>query len=87
MKQVLSKVTSKGQVTIPVEVRHVLGISPNDKIAFVIENNQVQLRRTGSVTDQTAGIFKGSGPVRSVEELRELAEQAIAEDVMERMGG
>ncbi len=36
MQQIISTVTSKGQVTIPVEVRRYLGLKTNDKIAFVI---------------------------------------------------
>lgn len=36
-KAIYSTVTSKGQVTIPVEIRKHLGITTNDKIAFVIQ--------------------------------------------------
>ena len=38
MKEIISSITSKGQVTIPVEVRRHLGIVANDKIAFVIDS-------------------------------------------------
>jgi antitoxin PrlF len=38
MKEVLSTLTSKGQVTIPKEVRRHLGLKTRDKIAFVIED-------------------------------------------------
>ncbi|MBI2864482.1 MAG: type II toxin-antitoxin system PrlF family antitoxin [Chloroflexi bacterium] len=37
MKEILSTITSKGQVTIPAEVRRHLGVNTHDKIAFVIE--------------------------------------------------
>ncbi len=37
MKEIISTITSKGQVTIPAEVRKYLGIKTNDKIAFVID--------------------------------------------------
>ena len=37
MKEILSTITSKGQVTIPVEVRRHLGVAKRDKIAFVLE--------------------------------------------------
>ena len=37
MKEIISSITSKGQVTIPVEVRRHLGVTVNDKIAFVID--------------------------------------------------
>ncbi len=35
-KEIYSTITSKGQVTIPVEVRKHLGVATNDKIAFII---------------------------------------------------
>lgn len=36
-KEIQSTITSKGQVTIPIQVRKFLGIGTNDKIAFVIK--------------------------------------------------
>ena len=37
-----AKVMSKGQVTIPKDVREILGISSGDRITFVVENISVQ---------------------------------------------
>ena len=37
MKEILSTITSKGQVTIPAEVRRHLKLGTRDKIAFVLE--------------------------------------------------
>ena len=37
MTEIISTITSKGQVTIPAEVRRHLGLKRNDKLAFVIE--------------------------------------------------
>ncbi len=41
MKEIISTLTSKGQVTIPAEVRKYLGIETNDKVAFVIDDGGV----------------------------------------------
>ena len=38
-----AKVMSKGQVTIPKDVREILGISRGDRITFVVENGNVRL--------------------------------------------
>ena len=38
-----AKVMSKGQVTIPKDVRKILGISSGDRITFVVENGTVRL--------------------------------------------
>jgi len=41
MKEFISTVKSKGQLTIPAEIRKYLGITTNDKIAFVIDDGGV----------------------------------------------
>ena len=42
------RVTSKGQVTIPQEVRQKLGIKPGTDVEFVQENGNVILRKIES---------------------------------------
>lgn len=37
----LAKLTSKGQVTIPIEIREKLGLQKGDKILFVEENGRI----------------------------------------------
>lgn len=45
MKEIVSTITSKGQVTIPAEVRRRLGVGSRDKIVFAIdERGEVQIR-------------------------------------------
>jgi antitoxin PrlF len=39
------RVTSKGQVTIPQDIRKTLGIAPASEVEFVREGNRVWLRR------------------------------------------
>lgn len=39
------RVTSKGQVTIPLDIRDALGIAPSSEIEFVREGNRVWLRK------------------------------------------
>ena len=36
----LSKLTSKGQATIPAEIRHALHLKSGDRITFVIQDNK-----------------------------------------------
>lgn len=38
-----AKVMSKGQVTIPKDVRDVLGVTNGDRITFVVENGSVHI--------------------------------------------
>lgn len=39
-----SKITSKGQTTIPVAVRRALGVNPGDEISFVVHDHGVSVR-------------------------------------------
>ncbi|MCD7889893.1 MAG: AbrB/MazE/SpoVT family DNA-binding domain-containing protein [Oscillospiraceae bacterium] len=38
-----AKVMSKGQVTIPKDVREVLGVSNGDRVTFIVEGNTVRM--------------------------------------------
>lgn len=38
-----AKVMAKGQVTIPKDVRNVLGVSNGDKVSFIVDGNTVRI--------------------------------------------
>ena len=38
-----AKVMAKGQVTIPKDIRRVLGVSSGDRVSFIVEGNTVRL--------------------------------------------
>jgi AbrB family looped-hinge helix DNA binding protein len=60
-------VTSKGQVTIPIEVRQALGIEPHDKVECVIEDEGVRLRKRPSIRE-LAGSLPPLPPGMSVDD-------------------
>jgi AbrB family looped-hinge helix DNA binding protein len=39
-----SPISSKGQVTIPLEIRHRLGVDAGDRIEFVVEEDRTVIR-------------------------------------------
>ncbi len=39
-----STISSKGQITIPLEIRHRLGLNEGDHVEFVIQNDQTIMR-------------------------------------------
>jgi antitoxin PrlF len=51
----ITTLTSKGQVTIPKEIRDELGLKPSDKIMFSLENGHVTLRRVYPALEDVAG--------------------------------
>ena len=84
IKDRIGVVTRKGQVTLPAEVRNSLGLRQGDKVIFRLQDDQVMVKRTESVVSATAGVFKSDRPALTAEELRVVAEEAIAEEVAER---
>jgi AbrB family looped-hinge helix DNA binding protein len=39
-----AKVTSKGQITIPIEIRRALGVGPGDRVVFDDDSGNVHVR-------------------------------------------
>lgn len=74
--------TSKGQTTIPKEIREFLGIGPGDKLDFVVESDgRVILRPATLDVRQLRGMLKRSG--RKAVTLVEM-DKAIAAGVARR---
>ena len=74
--------TSKGQTTIPKEIREFLGIGPGDKLDFVVESDgRVILRPATLDVRQLRGMLKRSG--RKTVTLEEM-DKAIAAGVARR---
>lgn len=48
-----AKVMSKGQITIPKDVREILGVSCGDRVTFVVENGNVKLINSAVYAMQT----------------------------------
>lgn len=56
--------TSKGQTTIPKEIRDYLSLEPGDRIEFLVQDNVVVLRAaTRKVTDLKGFLRKPAKPV------------------------
>lgn len=45
LREIAMRITSKGQVTIPVEIRERLGLLPNSEVEFEVEGNAVRIRK------------------------------------------
>jgi AbrB family looped-hinge helix DNA binding protein len=66
-----STLTSKGQVTIPAEVRRRLGLRPGDHVGFVIEGDAIRLVRKETHIEAAFGICNTDASV-SLEEMEQI---------------
>jgi antitoxin PrlF len=75
-----AKVTSKGQITIPKEVRDALGITEGDQIVFRVEQHRALLAKTPNLLD-LAGAVEVPAAKRGVawDEVRRGTRRARAE--------
>jgi AbrB family looped-hinge helix DNA binding protein len=77
-----SKVTRKGQVTVPAEVRKALGLQRGDGVSFFMKNGTVHIAKSRSVAEMTAGSLRNPKvPFAGVRAEREAFERLVAEEV------
>ena len=58
MKEIITTMTQRGQVTVPSEVRRLLGLKPRDKVAFSIEDDEVRLTPARFTLESAFGSVK-----------------------------
>lgn len=61
------RITSKGQVTIPIEIREKMGLLPDTEVQFEVERNAVRLKKAGPQSRRSRDLIarlRGKGNVR-----------------------
>lgn len=78
----VATLTSKGQITIPVEVRRKLGLKPGDRIDFVMEaGGEVRLKAKKRPLGDLLGILRAAVKMPlSVEQMHHAVLEAARED-------
>jgi antitoxin PrlF len=87
VKEVLATVTERGQLTLPAEVRRLLGVGPNQKVAFLIEEGEIRLVPARFTLESAFGSI---APRHRPENFKKVIEEAMEEhahEVMHEMQG
>ncbi len=77
-------VTSKGQVTIPIELRRALNIKPKDKVAFELAKGEIRLRPIQSRLLAGYGSVKPRSRPEDFRKMRQEMEREQAEEAIKR---
>ena len=80
MKEYVSSVSPKGQITIPQEIRRMLGVKPKDRVRFTLEDGEVKL---APATSDLGAHYQAVPALRrrlTVEEMIEIAHEEQAEE-------
>jgi AbrB family looped-hinge helix DNA binding protein len=75
-RQLTATITSKGQSTIPAEVRKRLGLSPRDQIVFLITKDGVQVK----AGEHSLQSVRGAVPAKGVESIDGRSEIELAKE-------
>jgi AbrB family looped-hinge helix DNA binding protein len=81
-----SRMTIKGQVTIPARLREALQLKEGDEVRFVLSEGALIVTREPTIRE-LAGSVPYSGPPEDWQLVRREYEQAVADEVGAEMGG
>ncbi|MGQ9555465.1 MAG: AbrB/MazE/SpoVT family DNA-binding domain-containing protein [Anaerolineae bacterium] len=82
MKEILSTVTRKGQVTIPVEIRSAWDLKPRDKVVFEREGERVIIKPAPSRLLAGYGAVAPKQRPEDFAAIREATEKTVAQEVV-----
>jgi bifunctional DNA-binding transcriptional regulator/antitoxin component of YhaV-PrlF toxin-antitoxin module len=89
MQERLTTITDDRTIAIPRDMLECLGLNPGDGVVLRVHEGLLQVVGPVSIVERTAGALRpppGMIPP-SAKEMRQMAEEAIAASVIERMGG
>lgn len=84
-KQRVSTLSSKGQVTLPIEIRKHLGLDTNDKVAFVIEPDS-KVTVTPARYPDIASLSGAAGSLQKPPSWKEMQQIAREDRLKKRYG-
>lgn len=85
MKHYDSTITQRGQVTLPAEVRRILGVKPREKVTFEVEEGQVRVVPARFTLESASGSVPALKRPLSLEEITHLAAEEHARHVLAEM--
>ncbi len=82
--QNVSKITVKGQVTIPKKVRDELGVTPGDIIVFSKKGGDIVIKPAGTLLD-LKGVIVSPKKIKDWGSVRKSVRKSVVKRVMEGM--
>lgn len=71
--ELVSTITSKGQVTVPIQIRRLLGLKPKAKVAFLQKKDGIHIAVPRYTLDTIKGAIPALSQKYSDKEIREIA--------------
>ena len=88
MREIIASTTQRNQVTIPAEVRRLLGLKPRDKVAFTVDDGgMVRLTAARFTLESAFGSVQPSAHPEDFDALTRDAKDAKAERTLRELRG
>ncbi len=87
MKNIMTTLTKKGQVTIPAEIRSYLGIKAKDKVTFSVDNDGVRLSPAEYTLEKVYGMVAPLNKPENFKKYRKIAREEHTKSIIRKMQG
>lgn len=77
----IMNLTRKGQVTIPLAIRQLLGLEKTGKVAFEVEEGEVKLKPAQATLEAAYGAVKPLSQPEDFEKIIQIAQEEHAQQV------
>ncbi|MCL4392990.1 type II toxin-antitoxin system PrlF family antitoxin [Patescibacteria group bacterium] len=85
-KEFISTVQQRGQVTLPVQIRKLLGVTPQTKVIFVAENSNVKIKASPlSLEDAFGYIKKANNKPQNFDKQIKIAKEGHAKEIANKI--
>lgn len=85
-KEFIATVTSKGQVTIPVELRERLGISAQDKVVFrLVEDHKIEIEPLPMSLEEVFGSVAPLNRPEDFDDIHRIAQEEREEKLLKKL--
>ncbi len=85
MTEITTTITRRGQVTVPAQVRRMLGVKAKDKVTFTIEGKKVHLAPAAFTLESAYGSVKASKSPEDFKAIIHAAKDAKAEEMVKKL--
>ncbi len=87
MQRYYTTLTVRGQVTLPAEIRKLLGVKPKEKVTFEVEGDSVRIVPSRYTVESVRGSVPPLAERKSLEDMFGLAGEEHSRGVYEEMTG
>ena len=85
MQHYHTTLTERGQVTLPAEIRRMLGVKPKEKVTFEVDGESIRIISSKFTVESVRGSVPPLAERKSLEDIVDIAAEEHARHVIDEM--